>query len=129
MAEFSWEASYSLKMDTMDRQHQRILTLLGKINEALANNNDEIMLEGLLVRLETFSKVHFFDEERLMESRYFPSTSEHKRLHDKFVEEISKLRSEGDGSRNIQALRIINEWFINHILTEDMRYSEFFLNR
>ena len=129
MAGFSWEASYSLKMDIMDRQHKRILTLLGKINEALADKNAGIILEELLVRLENFSKVHFFDEERLMESRDFPSTSEHKRLHDKFVEEINKFRSEGDGSRNIQALRIINEWFINHILTEDMRYSEFFLNR
>ncbi|OGT99210.1 MAG: hypothetical protein A2X80_02340 [Geobacteraceae bacterium GWB2_52_12] len=126
---FTWEASYSLKMDTMDRQHQRILTLLGRINEALADKNAGIMLEELLVKLENFSKVHFFDEERLMESRDFPSTSEHKRLHDKFVEEINKLRSESDDSRNTQTLQAISEWFINHILTEDMRYSEFFLNR
>ena len=129
MAAFSWEASYSLKMDTMDRQHQRILTLMEKIDEALANKKAGIMLEEWLVKLETFTKVHFFDEERLMESKEFPSTNEHKRLHDKFVEEISKLRSENDDSRNTQTLQAISEWFINHILSEDMRYSEFFLNR
>ena len=129
MAEFSWDASYSLKMDTMDRQHQRILTLLGKIHEALVDKKAGIMLEEWLVKLETFTKVHFFDEERLMENRDFPSTNEHKRLHDQFVEEIRKLRSGSDDSKNTRTLQAISEWFINHILTEDMRYSEFFLNR
>lgn len=128
MAASTWEPSYSLKLDKMDRQHQRILAIMGMIDEALADEGAGIQLEELLVKLETFSKAHFFDEERLMESKNFPSTAEHKRQHDRFMDEISRLRSKTEEIKNKRSFSELSGWFINHILTEDMRYSEFFLN-
>ena len=67
-----------------------------------------------------------------MEGMNFPSIAEHKRQHDLFVLNLDRFRSSDllqQTQKFAEDFEKIKNWFVNHILTEDMRYSEFYIGK
>ncbi|OGR25982.1 MAG: hypothetical protein A2X83_08865 [Desulfuromonadales bacterium GWD2_54_10] len=129
MTEFSWEVSYSVNIETMDRQHQKIFDCMATIHSALTDKSEHSDIEKLLAKFDMFCKMHFFEEERLMDEMNFPSTIGHKRKHDLFVSNLGRFRS-SDIRLHIHKAAddfvLIKDWFVDHILSEDMHYSEYY---
>jgi len=132
MGSFSWEAGYRVDVGPMDRQHKRIFDQMAAIYGSLPDKAGHDDVEVTLDRFDIYCKMHFFEEERAMEEMNFPSIIDHKRRHDEFVLQLASFRS-GYRSRSTRdasdAFVRFKEWFVNHILTEDMRYSEFYAAR
>lgn len=131
MTEFSWEASYNVNIETMDRQHQKIFDYMAMIHDALVDKAEHVGIEDMLDKFDMFCKMHFYEEERLMEEMNFPSTIGHKRKHDLFVSNLGRFRSSdiGHNKKAQDDFVSIKDWFVDHILSEDMRYSEFYASK
>ena len=134
MNEFSWQVSYNVNVEPMDRQHQKIFDYMATVHGALANKAEYNDTKEMLDKLNIYCKMHFYEEERLMEEMNYPSTLGHKRQHDRFVLDLDSFRFRfSDLQRHTQKASddfvMIKDWFINHILSEDMRYSEFYINK
>ncbi|MBT1071309.1 bacteriohemerythrin [Pelotalea chapellei] len=129
MTSFTLEASYHLNLATIDRQHQQILDRMAAIDQVITGAESAEDMNSVVNVLEIYCKRHFFDEERLMERRSFPTTLEHKIQHDLFVQHLDQLKSSDTSPRSSEKVILLRDWFLNHILSEDMRYAEFFLKK
>ena len=128
MTAFSWKENYSVHNEPMDSQHRRIFDYMSAIHQAMENNLDEDELDERLDRFDIYCKMHFFEEERLMEEIGFPSLIEHKKQHDQFLLDLDRFRASrgqkpsGEASA---AFTVIKDRFVGHILNLDLLYSKF----
>jgi hemerythrin len=132
MTSFAWGQDYSLNIEPMDCQHKRIFEYMSAIHEALAARSKQAGIDEMLDDFGIYCKMHFYDEERLMEEMNFPSILAHKQQHGLFLSNLDRFRSSNTPSHTRRAQQdfvLIKEWFVDHILDEDLRYSEFYANR
>lgn len=132
MPSFSWEPSFSVDLEAMDRQHIKIFDMMASIHNLLSHKQQIDLIDEMLDKFDIYCKMHFYEEERLMEGMNFPSIAEHKRQHDLFILNLDRFRArdlQHDIQKNAGDFERIKAWFVNHILTEDMRYSEFYIGK
>ncbi|MCB1141363.1 MAG: bacteriohemerythrin [Leptospiraceae bacterium] len=115
----------------LDAQH---MELFKRMNLVLKNINEDPKLENFnesLTFLENYTNKHFHLEESIMEETSYPGYSFHKEQHEKFILEIAELRRFQKQNLKIKfplILRLRSQvvnWFIDHILTLDMKLSQF----
>lgn len=128
MERYSWQPAFDLKIVSMDRQHRLIFERMAHVESALTGNETSGGLNLSLDALEECCKMHFFDEERLMERRSFPSSVEHRNAHDHFVRALEEMHGLSPHQLGEQ-LAGFRDRFTDHIFNEDMRYAEFFLKK
>ncbi len=76
MALFDWKAIYSVGIPSLDGQHQKLIGSMNEFHEAqMAFRTREA--NGALVNLLRFTKVHFLNEENLMERVQYPEFAAH----------------------------------------------------
>src|SRR5262245_46840054 len=119
MSSFSWDPAYHIDVESIDRQHRRIFDYMAGINGLLSDKAAHGDIDGMLDQFDIYCKMHFYEEERLMEEMDFPSIADHKRQHDQFVLNLDRFRSTTDvGSTDaVHDFENIKNWFVNHILT------------
>jgi hemerythrin len=112
----------------LDAQHKVVLSYMTKLEAYfLAEKTDQDM-PGLIDRLDTFCKLHLWDEERVMEEMNFPGIPDHKVQHALFIKHLENFtgRCEDlDRVKKIDELNFLKDWFIEHIEIFDKRYAEY----
>ena len=80
-------------------------------------------------RVSRFVATHFREEEELMIAHGYPDYRAHKRLHDKFVDELGKIQSQVN-NRNLKfkgkLSTLLWDWLYHHINEVDFVYRGFF---
>jgi hemerythrin len=125
---FSLTGLYVVGDELLDAQHKVILNYMAKVYAYLlaANKGDELF--GLINRLDTYCRLHFLDEEKLMEEIKLPEIEAHKAQHALFVTHLENFMGryeEADSVKNIDELVFLKGWFMEHIQVFDKRYAEF----
>lgn len=117
----------------MDRQHQKLLTIVGLVIGQLDGKATGLSLEvqGALAALQDCNKVHLYEEEELLNRYGYPRLEEAKRRHHEAIITFSNIitgfiENEFDSFKFIDLLQL---WIITHIKNEDSIYSEFILNQ
>ena len=120
----------------MNTQHLRLASYaveFSQIVEELAKReptaNDWKHIDALFGRVSRFVATHFREEEEMMIAQSYPDYTNHKRLHDKFVGELSKIQSQIN-NRNLKfkgkLSTLLWDWLYHHINEVDYGYREFF---
>jgi hemerythrin len=79
-------------------------------------------------RLDTYCKLHFLDEEKVLEDMEFPGISSHMAQHALFVTHLENFMGryeELNSTKNINELMFLRGWFLEHIEAFDRKYAEF----
>ena len=114
--------------ELLDAQHKIILSHLDKIYTYLLADNKGRDLFELLDCLDINCKLHFLDEEKVMEAMDFPETEEHKVQHSLFVARLGLFihgHVEMNYEMNIDELLILKGWSLDHFETLDGKYAEY----
>jgi hemerythrin-like metal-binding protein len=125
MAYFTWTASLMTGIDLIDEQHQKLLSIINKLHDAMKNRRAKDELLGLLEELDDYTKYHFGLEQRAFVKYSYPKKEEHLKLHKIFVDKIEELIAEtkkGNTLVSIDALAFLTEWITNHIQKIDVQY-------
>jgi hemerythrin len=129
MTTFVWDARFTTGVEIMDAQHRKIFDCMTRIyNEMSDNHRTCDSCDGMLSQLELFCRLHFLEEERLMDEMAYPSTAEHKHRHDLFLVAIDRFRIENN---QCHAPGVLNEFidlgedFIAHMLNETVVLGDF----
>lgn len=121
-----WNDVYTLGHEQVDNEHKKLFDLS---NTLLNSGNDRIKIIKSLKELIRYTKIHFTNEERYMESIGFTFLDEHKELHKKIVEkldvQIKKVDEIPFEEFGKSLVMFINENIVNHILVEDKRVHHF----
>lgn len=127
-----WEPKYSVKIAQFDEQHQQLIEMINRLYDTLDTSDENAAANEVFVALAHYTQTHFTAEEKLFEKHGYPQYLEHKQLHDIFVEKMHQIIKEMLSGKRLSAmevLTILKDWLTNHILKEDMKYSDFLLSK
>lgn len=117
-----WSDRLLFGIDRIDAQHKQLFELAATFE----GNGDQIRVMKTLALLADYVKVHFREEEQLLERCNYPRLAEHKELHAHFKGMLLQLLQNAnqmtldDIADQVQYL--INGWFYNHIMVADLDY-------
>lgn len=123
---FEWKPEYSVKIPTIDAQHQRLFALAGNLHEAMAQGKGTECLETALSQLIDYTKEHFAAEERLMRMHNFAGLEAHKREHEKLATQVVELQARfrrKETFLTLDLMRFLKSWLSEHISRSDQKYA------
>ena len=126
MMKLTWDDHFSVGVASMDKQHQVIFDHMSAISSALEEAAPGSKCDGMLETFDIFCKMHFFEEERLMDGMNYSALAHHKRQHDLFVTNLEQYMARKH--QGLDEFIAIRDWFLSHILKEDIPYGVFMRN-
>jgi hemerythrin len=120
---FTWEQSYSVGNEEIDKQHKRIFELANSLPE----NPGEKTIGSVVMYLYRHAREHFLAEEKMMKAIDYPKAVQHQELHDAMVMKLNEIstRSFKDDESVFAFKKFFYDWIIDHILHHDMDFFRF----
>ena len=119
----AWKDYYSVGNEAMDDQHKTLLSLFNRLYDGIEKGTEKKLMQPVLEQLMEYAKVHFAQEEELMEACGFPDLPGHKQLHldmaKKTREAWQASRSGGVSGKDV--LYLLKEWWVDHVCGEDKK--------
>lgn len=122
----NWDDKYLLDISIIDEQHRGFFMLLEHELWGIENPTQEHMID-LLDKLENYLRVHFIDEESLLEKSGYPDLRNHKLQHSYFIQKVNEMKLELTYKNLFLYEKLIDfmkKWFLAHILQYDKKYQE-----
>ena len=127
-----WMNSFSVQNKMIDDQHKKWIEIYNKAHDRMMDiipEDENLGIgEAALVEMIEYTKYHFSSEEDFMKKIGFPGYEEHRKIHEAFIrklEAISSQMQEGTHILNSEILKVIENWLIDHILTEDPKLTKY----
>jgi len=125
---FIWKESFNTHIPLIDRQHRKIFGVLNRLYDAAQAPVDHNYVMQSLREMNEYSNLHFSTEERLMTHYGYPELEtqkqQHKYYREQMVVQLTKAFHEEDETVCKNSLQFLRDWFLNHILQEDLKLAE-----
>ncbi len=132
MAAFQWSANFSVGVGAMDAEHKRLIELINGLYEAMAAGKAGEIMGAVIDDLVEYTRIHFKNEEDLMQRHGYPKLAEQQQAHREFVAKVQSMAAEAREKKIGLALRaadFLKKWLIGHIQGMDKQYSAYFAGR
>ena len=120
-----WDASIQFGIDTIDRQHHRLVDLVNNLHGAMRKRAGKKVMGPILEALAEYTVRHFKEEEQLMAKAGFAELAGHKRLHEKLVGQVMDFKNQfesGSATVTMDVMNFLSDWLVNHIKGVDRQY-------
>jgi hemerythrin len=128
MALMQWTEALSVHIAEIDKQHQRLITLINQLDDAIHVGNDHDVLGAVLEELLDYTRTHFRYEENLLKTNGYPELEAHKAEHDSLTEKVVFLGDyfkRGENLNTVQIMQFLKIWLEEHIMGVDRTYAEY----
>ena len=129
MAKFiSWNNTYSVGNAEMDNQHKQLINIINKLFDSFKEGNAEEISNEILNEMIEYANFHLNSEEKLLYKFDYPEKENHEVLHNEFrnkTDELKSMISKKSEDAHYKLMDYLKNWWTNHILIEDMKYSKF----
>ena len=129
MALIEWNDSLSVKIAEIDQQHQKLISMINELNDAMSHGKGKDVMARILGNLINYTSTHFRTEEKYFDQFDYPDKANHKREHTTFVNKVTDFKDgfeKGSIGLTIQVMNFLSDWLQNHIRGTDQKYSAFF---
>lgn len=120
-----WKPIYSVGIDMIDAQHQKIIGYMNRFHDANAAGNP-LAAKSALAALVEYTKLHFSEEEAMMSRNGYPDFPAHKKTHGDLLNLVQRLVTNYSAQpdiKNAESLsNFLKTWLLNHILGVDKKY-------
>ena len=125
---FEWKDDYNVHVALIDGQHKELIKIIDDLYQSILQKNSNEIISQIFDRLNAYAIYHFGTEEKYFKEFGYPHATEHMDEHEKYKTDITKMeQDEKDGKLEaLQLLMYLENWWVNHILNVDKKYSEFF---
>ncbi len=126
---FEWDEKYSVGVLSIDNQHKEILSIMGRLLDAMKKGQANEIAADIIHELEKYAAIHFQKEEFFFHRFNYIGLSDHVIEHQKFKDKICILKSDlhsGKITLSFELLNFLKDWIDHHILVIDKAYSECF---
>ncbi|SET34507.1 hemerythrin-like metal-binding domain protein [Natronincola peptidivorans] len=121
-----WSEEYSVGIASIDEEHLRLINLINNVNEAIRKGESKTILVNTFDQLIDYSLQHFKNEEQLLRNNNFPELETHILEHQKLMKTVLDLNKEKNYIFPANVSEFLNAWLIEHILSSDRKYKEYF---
>lgn len=132
MALFEWRDDYSVKIPSIDAQHQRLVAILNELHESMVSGHGAERLRAVLGELVAYTAEHFAYEEALFAEHGYPNAAAHTAEHQRLVEQVLEFKRKYEGGQaaiNMALMKFLKDWLIKHILGSDKAYGGHLVER
>lgn len=123
----TWNKSYSVKVDSIDEQHKKLIYIINELYSSMKEGKSKEHIGEILQEVLDYTKYHFSYEEGLMEKAGYKALAEHKKIHSQFVAEIEKYcerHKKGDAFLSFDVSETLFNWLVKHIKGTDFCYID-----
>jgi hemerythrin len=124
-----WDKSFSVNVNEIDAQHQRLVEMLNQLHEMMRAGNAKGVIGPLLDDLIKYAATHFGTEEKYFDKFNFVYSASHKAEHKKFVDKILAFQADfksGNALLSMEIMSFLKDWLVNHIKGIDKKYTSCF---
>lgn len=128
MSFMEWNYLLSVKVESIDRQHEKLVMLLNEMYEAICTGKGKAVVGSILEELIEYTKTHFAHEEHLMREKNYYNYEAHKLEHDRLTAQVVEFKEkfdEGRESIHLKVMHFLKNWLIEHIFGTDMKLGYF----
>jgi hemerythrin-like metal-binding protein len=122
MSLIEWKDEFSVGVASVDVEHRQMIDLINDLHALVGEKASEEEVSTMLGEIFAQISAHFALEEKFMRETRYPHFPEHKRDHEKLLDELRDImdRVEDDGAYDEMALSAeLRDWFTNHFRTHD----------
>lgn len=125
-----WTSNLTVGVDFIDEQHKIWFEKVDQLFSAGQRGEAKEYIIKMFDFLDEYTKTHFRDEEKYMESIKYPELEAQKKAHAHFEEELVRLRKEyteagGNLVLLVKANKMIIDWLTKHISSMDKKIGEY----
>ena len=127
-----WDASFSVNIEMIDKQHQMLVQMINDLNNAMLNGNEKATVEKLINKLIAYAAMHFAREEHYFDQFGYPEADIHKTQHKDFEEKVSAFQADLKADRQSLSqdiMQFLSNWLVEHIKGSDKKFGPFFAER
>ena len=133
MALIEWNESLKLGVAVVDGQHERLVGIINRLNEAMIDGKGADVIGEIMDELIIYTATHFSMEEKYFAQFEYPDADEHKREHDALIERVSAFARDFEkaifSSKSALAaelLQFLQIWWRYHMMETDSKFVAFF---
>lgn len=129
MALITWNESLSVNVAEIDQQHQKLVSMINELNDAMKQGKGKEVLKKIVSGLISYTATHFKTEERYFDHFGYPDTENHKKEHAAFVQKVMDFNNgfeKGKFGLSLEVMDFLSTWLQTHIKGTDKKYSKFF---
>ncbi len=122
-----WDESLELGIPSIDKQHHTLVDMVNQFYDTLSSSDYKETIGTLLEGLADYTVKHFAHEEKYLKMYDQNLYEEHKKIHDKFVAQVTELIEKHKAGQNVLSIKVtkmVKEWIIDHIKGDDKKYVE-----
>jgi len=129
MNEINWSHEYSVGNQSLDNQHQKIISLINQLIKLENSTFSFDQLKKLINELNQYASEHLEYEETLLNQLDYPDYNNHILKHQLYKETIKRFSDKcllhKEKSVVLSYTQFLYHWWNEHILKEDMQYKNF----
>jgi hemerythrin len=125
MALIDWTEEFSVDKGPIDEQHQHLVEIVNKLDEAHRRGKGSRVMGEILNDLMGYTQEHFAFEEKVMEEAGYPQLKLHQSQHRQLIQKLEKVQYDysARGLRVTKEMReFLKYWLTQHILKDDKAY-------
>ena len=125
---FTWNDSYSVKVGSLDKQHQKIFDIVNRLHGTMSSGKGQEQVKTALQELIDYTATHLSAEEAILEKQGYPNLAAHRSEHKALLEKVRAYQKEYLGGKIGMATSVMNfvvDWLKHHIQQTDKQYSQF----
>jgi hemerythrin len=125
---FQWKEEYSIGVQEIDSDHQKMFEAADRLNRAIAHGEEDFVLNDILDFLINYTREHFRREEDMMRMYSYEDLEAHSKKHAQLTEEVLSYRRKFETdklSMDAGFTSFLSGWIVDHIMTEDRKCGAF----
>ncbi|HOV91014.1 MAG TPA: bacteriohemerythrin [Syntrophorhabdaceae bacterium] len=129
MALIEWDNSLNVNIAEIDKQHQKLVSMINELNEAMIKRQGKDIVGKIIEGLVSYAGTHFATEEKYFDMYRYPGALSHKKEHADFVKRVGEFQEgfkNGNLALTIEVMRFLKDWLTKHIMGTDKKYGPFF---
>jgi hemerythrin len=124
MALLEWRDDFSIGILEVDHEHRELIDMINSLHGRLLEPHHGAGIGEFLGELHAQIAAHFALEEKIMRSRRYAEFAEHKRDHERLLDEIRDIMDDYELQERYDAKALsaaLDAWFSVHFRTHDAR--------
>ena len=124
MGILTWSDQLLVGIDSVDRQHQRLVDLINRLDEVVALGEDHQTLLETVNQLVEYTVYHFNHEEELMQNAGYnlDMMTRHHQQHQEFIDKMLRVQADAQLDASVVSKDLLNflvDWLCHHTLKTD----------
>lgn len=129
-----WDESMSVGIPAIDEEHKHFIGLINTLNKSILGRHSPAIIRAHVKAIVDDAREHFSHEEALFKEWNYPDSHRHAKLHAESIEALQNLSGrflfdDATEYELIDAGLKIKHALVEHLLTEDMQYRDFYRSK